>query len=387
MPTVDREMARVRRRSFLGASVIGVGAVALGGSLWRDAAAPVPTPRGRYGALLPPDRNGVQLPAGFRSRVVARSGEPVGATPYRWHHAPDGGACFPDGAGWIYVSNSEVERTGGASALRFAADGRITGAYRILDGTERNCAGGPTPWGSWLSCEEYPRGRVFETDPRGERAAVARPAMGRFTHEAVAVDPVRQVVYLTEDESDGCFYRFRPSAWPDLGAGGLEVLCQHEDGPITWAPVPDPASTEERTRDQVPSAKRFDGGEGAWYAGDSCWFTTKGDNHVWRYDADRGRLVVVYGDTSPLEGVDNITLSRSGEVFVAEDRGNMRVCTISRDNEVASFLRIVGHDDSEITGPAFSPDGTRMYLSSQRGAGGGDEDGITYEVTGPFQRA
>ena len=169
------------RRAFPGASALGLGAVALGGSLWRSVAGPVGSDRtsgdvGPYGPLLPADDNGVRLPAGFRSRVVARSGEPVGATSYRWHPAPDGGACFPDGAGWIYVSNSEVWDDGGVGAIRFAADGSVTDAYRILDGTDRNCAGGPTPWGTWLSCEEVPGGQVYETDPRGERKAVGHLA-------------------------------------------------------------------------------------------------------------------------------------------------------------------------------------------------------------------
>lgn len=377
------------RRTFLGASVLGLGTVALGGSLWRSAADPVNTTVGPYGPLLPADSNGVQLPAGFTGRIVARTGKSVAATSYRWHPAPDGGACFPDGAGWIYVSNSEVRDTGGAGAIRFAADGSITDAYRILDGTDRNCAGGPTPWGTWLSCEEVSGGRVYETDPRGERKAVLRPGMGRFTHEAAAVDPVRRVVYLTEDEPDGCFYRFRPAAWPELTEGDLEVLCgQGPDQPVTWRPVSDPSARRTSTRDQVSGALRFDGGEGAWYGEDGCWFTTKGDNRVWRYDAARARLNVIFDGASAwaqIDTVDNITASQAGEVFVAEDGPDMQICTIIGGNQVAPFLSIPDHDDSEVTGPAFSPDGTRLYFSSQRGEGGDSDDGITYEVTGPFR--
>lgn len=120
--------------------------------------------------------------------------------------------------------------------------------------------------------------RVLETDPRGMAGAILCPGMGRFTHEAASIDPQRRVVYLTEDESDGCFYRFRPSSWPDLTRGDLEVLCRAgDDQPLTWAPVPDPAAEGEETRYQVPDVVRFDGGEGSWYADGSCWFTTKGD--------------------------------------------------------------------------------------------------------------
>ncbi len=376
--------------------------MALEGSLWRRAADPAPTTAGpsepllptertggTHGPLRPADSNGVRLPAGFTSRVVARTGEPVAATSYRWHRAPDGGACFPDGAGWIYVSNSEVRGTGGASAIRFAADSSITDAYPILEGTDRNCAGGPTPWGTWLSCEEVSSGQVYETDPRGQRSAVVRPAMGRFTHEAAAVDPVRPVVYLTEDEPDGCFYRFRPTMWPDLAKGHLEVLCrQGPDHRLTWRPIRDPSARGQETRNQVPDALRLDGGEGAWYGEDGCWFTTKGDNRVWRYDAARARLNVLFDGASAnaqMDTVDNITASQAGEVFVAEDGPDMRISTIVAGKQVAPFLTITGHDDSEVTGPAFSPDGTRLYFCSQRGEDGKDEHGITYEVTGPFR--
>ncbi|MGI5395032.1 alkaline phosphatase PhoX [Streptomyces sp. CA-251251] len=381
------------RRTLLRTAVVG-GSAVLGGTLWRGAAyaAPAQPGSGPYGALGAPDGNGVRLPAGFTSRVIARSGQKVAGTSYTWHNAPDGGACYADGSGWIYVSNSEINPSGGASAVRFSSTGAITSAYRVLSGTRQNCAGGRTPWNTWLSCEEVDRGYVYETDPWGVKAAVRRDAMGRFKHEAAAADPVRRVVYLTEDVTDGCFYRFRPTTWGDLSAGTLEVLVAGSatSGPVTWARVPDPSGATA-TRNQVSGAKRFNGGEGCYYADDACWFTTKGDNRVWQYNAAAQTIELAYDDslvtsgTAPLTGVDNVTGSSSGDLFVAEDGGNMEICVITPADVIAPFLRIDGQSGSEITGPAFSPDGTRLYFSSQRGTSGSSSGGITYEVRGPFR--
>ncbi|WP_256104276.1 alkaline phosphatase PhoX [Streptomyces sp. ODS05-4] len=385
----------MERRSFLRGAAVGGTAAAFGGALMRGAAyaAPAQPGTGPYGALRAADANGIQLPSGFTSRVVARSRQRVGTTAYTWHDAPDGGACFADGSGWIYVSNSEVSPNGGAGALRFSAAGAITGAYRILSGTRTNCAGGRTPWNTWLSCEEVSRGYVYETDPWGVKAAVRHPAMGLFKHEAAAADPVRRVVYLTEDESDGCFYRFAPATWGDLSAGVLQVLVggSATSGSFRWQDVPDPDGSPTATRNQVSGAKRFNGGEGCHYADDTVWFTTKGDNRVWRLNLAAGSYELAYDDSlvpsgaAPLTGVDNVTGSSSGDLYVAEDGGTMEICLITPDDTVAPFLRITGQSGSEITGPAFSPDGRRLYFSSQRGTSGSSSGGITYEVTGPFR--
>ncbi|MEU2154204.1 alkaline phosphatase PhoX [Streptomyces sp. NPDC019396] len=385
----------MERRSFLRGAVIGTSAAAFGGTLWQGAAAAAPAQPGSgpYGALGAADANGIQLPTGFTSRVIARSGQRVGTTSYTWHSAPDGGACFADGSGWIYVSNSEINPSGGASAVRFSSTGAITGAYRILSGTRQNCAGGRTPWDTWLSCEEVSLGYVYETDPWGVKPAVRRSAMGRFKHEAAAADPVRKAVYLTEDETNGCLYRFVPTTWGDLSSGTLQVLVAGSgtSGSYSWADVPDPDGSPTATRSQVSGAKKFNGGEGCHYANDTVWFTTKGDNRLWQLNLTSGTYELAYDDSlvvggsAPLTGVDNVTGSSSGDLFIAEDGGNMEICLITPDDVVAPFLRINGQSGSEITGPAFSPDGRRLYFSSQRGTSGSSSGGITYEVTGPFR--
>lgn len=102
-------------------------------------------------------------------------------------------------------------------------------------------------------------------------------------------------------------------------------------------------------------------------------------------DPDGSPATILTGGGAPLTGVDNITGSASGDLFVAEDGGTMAICLITPDDLVTPFLRISGQSGSEITGPAFSPDGRRLCFSSRRGTSGSSSDGITYEVTGPFR--
>lgn len=377
------------RRTFIRSGLAGAGALALGPTFWQQAyAAPVRPGKGPYGPLLAPDANGIMLPKGFRSRLLAEGGAPVPGTVYPWHAFPDGGATFrAPGGGWYYVSNSETPGTGGASSIGFAADGAIVSAQRILSGTNVNCGGGPTPWGTWLSCEEHDLGKVWECDPAGVTTAAVRPALGTFKHEAAAVDPVGKAVYLTEDQTDGAFYRFRPTSYPNLSSGVLEAARVEADRSVTWLPVPDPAFTGGTPTRRQTASTPFNGGEGVWYDSGRVYFTTKGTNQVFVYTVGTSRLKVLYDDSmfpnAPLTGVDNcVVATRSGDLFVAEDGGNMEIVMITRDRVVAPLLRVVGQDSSELAGPAFSPAGNRLYFSSQRGGGG---QGLTYEVKGPFR--
>jgi hypothetical protein len=352
--------------------------------------------------LQEPDENGIALPSGYTSRIVARSTQLVEGTSYAWHNAPDGGACFDAGdGGWIYVSNSEqfVEGGGGVSAIRFDANGTIVNAYNILSGSTANCAGGKTPWDTWLSCEEKfigdGLGLVYECDPFGDNDPIARPAMGAFAHEAVAVDDTMQTLYLTEDRPDGKLYRFTPNNYPDLSSGLLEaaeVIGDPTDSTngasLVWHEIPDPSGASGQTRYQVPVTSNFNGGEGIAFNDGIIYFATKGDNRIWRFDTIGNVLDILYDDDNyeepVLTGVDNITIAPSGEIYVAEDGGDMQLVILTQEGEPIPIAQVFGQDDSEITGPAIY--GNRLYFSSQRGTGPfSGVDGITYEITGDFR--
>ena len=415
---------------WLGACSNGGGGGGNGGS------GPATTSRfANLGPLGAPDANGIRLPAGFTSRVVAVSGEaPVAGGATQWHIFPDGSTVFPrPGGGWIYASNSEVPGVGsltfsfpelsavpgindlvgvagqfvpglgGASALVFDASGTVVDCYSILSGTTFNCAGGATPWNTWLSCEEVNDGRVWECDPYGVSVAVPKPALGIFAHEALAVDANARTVYMTEDLPDGRFYRFVASAgdWPAGGRarfenGSLQVMQvlgdpnRAENNPlrVQWVNAANPASRQVDNR--IATTTAFDGGEGIWLHAGIVYFATKGDNRIWAYDTVAQTLEIIYdfatttGSDKILSGVDNLTVTSAGDILVAEDGGDRQLCVILPDRSVRPLLQVVGQDASEISGPAFSPDGRRLYFNSDRGARNGAGPGITYEVLLPF---
>jgi secreted PhoX family phosphatase len=390
----------ISRRRFLylnamlggGAALAGVGARRLVAATPSASCAPLAqTGTSPYGPLVPSSVPGVEIPAGFSARIVGIAGQVVANTGYMWRPKPDGGACFPTSDGWIYVCNNELGKPGGGvQAMRFRADGTIVGAQRILAKTARNCGGGSHN-GRWLSCEENKNGLVWEVDPFGAVPAVARSAMGKFHHEAVASDTERRCLYLTEDQPDGRSYRFTPDAWPDLATGRLDVMIA-SGGTVSWAPIPNPtpnlAIGETPTRRQVPASTAFRGGEGVVISQGKVYFTTKSDRRVWEYTPATEHLCVRYDRTADigqtLTGPDNITAAGTGDLFVCEDPGKvpfMEIVIITPEGVVAPFVRVSGQQGSELTGVAFEPGGTRMYFSSQRA----NKKGITYEVAGPFQ--
>ena len=382
-------------------------------------------------------------PAGFDVRVVARhgldplTGQSAADGGYNWHRDPDGGAVFPskEDGGWVYVSNSE-ETPGGVGALRFDASGNLIAAYPILQGTRNNCAGGATPWGTWLSCEETGGGEVYECDPFGTpETAVRKGNLGAFPHEAAAIDPRHHACYMTEDGGSNRFWRFVADdddltetadgvTRMGLERGRLQVMNIEgfEDGgepseadlrlprKVRWRDVPTlPAPLTDRPR--LPTVTRrgtfFAAAEGIWYyeipeslrtvpeqgsvpTRGVMFFATKRDNRVHAYDIENDLIELIYdNENMQLEtgfnDVDNVVVSPAGDVLVAEDGQLMRLVVIV-PNGAAKVLMQIRKGGSEITGPAFTPDGSRLYFSSQRGPSGpdgSDNGGTTYEMLIP----
>jgi uncharacterized protein len=380
-------------------------------------------------------------PEGFSARVVMRAGvNPVTRTAQGTlgHVNPDGGAVYtlPDG-GWVYVSNSETT-PGGVSAIRFDAAGAIVDYYRICSGTRNNCAGGKTPWGTWITCEEVTGGFAYECDPLGSPATQRRlDALGaRNGREAVAIDPIHHVCYQTLDTSSGKFVRFvsDPSDLEPLPDGVTRMRLEVGVSQRLLIPgfvntvVPNNAAGSAQLRPARPiewaldtgtNGTNFNGGEGIWYyeipeplrtipsAGTVptrgvIFFASKGDNRLWALDIENNLIELLYdthngqafqnlrnlsGAPGNFSQVDNVVVSPGGDVLVAEDGTAMRLA-IMFNNLPAKLLMQITRGGSEICGPAFTPDGSRLYFSSQRGPSGSagtGTSGVTYELTIPPQ--
>ncbi|MFF9915262.1 alkaline phosphatase PhoX [Streptomyces sp. NPDC013457] len=451
-------MSATRRQilSRTGASVAGI---AFAGS-FTELFAGTSAARGHsgYGPLVPDPDGLLDLPEGFRYTVLSREGDLLrsgeGPVPSNF----DGMSAFAGRRGRVHlVRNHENRATGrigvptvagltydpagkgGCTALTLDGRGNVLGERVAIAGTAVNCAGGPTPWGTWLTCEEtedragtngYTKdhGFIFEVDGADPHRTGAVPltAMGRFQHEAIAVDPHSGIVYETEDAFErpfGLFYRFLPEVpmggHGSLRAGGelqamrvpgvpdLSVI--QETGAsferVEWVPVPDPLAVETAIRHQdfgpkgITHAQKL---EGCYWGGRSVYFVSSfartgdgsGGTHfgqVWKYEPHRRRLtlVVVFGPSTdiqlPGESPDNICLAPSGGLMVCEDgNGAQHVYGLSRRGEVYAVARgaqNIGSPEApewgEFAGVTFSPDGRTMYVNCYT-------PGTTFAVTGPW---
>lgn len=418
-----------------------------------------------FGALRTDPGGILDLPAGFSYRVIARAGDEM-SDGLLVPGMADGMAAFADPSGHVrLVCNHELDpgRTGqsggpfGKVHHRFeavhreraydaggaepACGGTTTLLYNprsgvterqwlSLTGTERNCAGGPTPWGSWLSCEEstavvddrhaQDHGYVFEVPSGADElvAAVPLKAMGRFNHEAAAVAPRSGVVYLSEDRPDGLLYRFVPAQPGQLAAGGrLQALAlQDRHGADTrnwsssphpfpagvthaayWIDLDDVTSPDDslRQRGHADGAALFARGEGLWWGNDALYFAcTSGGalqaGQVFRYrpspheGTSRERqapghieLFVESNDPHALANCDNLTVAPWGDLLLCEDTdGHCGLVGVRPDGSLYRFANNP-YNGSELAGACFAPDGQTLFVNQQA-------TGLTLAITGPF---
>lgn len=426
----------MQRRTFLAASAC---VAAAGGPLAYLFARREPP----SSSLVPDPQSLLDLPPGFTYRVLSRTFDRM-TDGHRTPASPDGMACFalPDGT-WALLRNHELDRDprdgafgdqappeaydrkaqGGVS--RLVLDPKtleVRSSNMVLAGTLRNCAGGPSPWG-WLSCEEsVEEGHGYVFACPSDATGLVRPeplrCYGRFRHEAVAIDPRTHVAYLTEDERDGCLYRFVPDRFEPPFVGKLQALAV-EGAPrysttdrmgadrqvrVRWVDLPDPDPPRGKLREiaQEAGAAVIQRGEGIWYHEGSVFFTCTtggkaklgqvfrlriggGELSLVRHEGGQGAgdelsLVTESSSNTELDCPDNITVAPWGELFVAEDGGgDQYIRAIDGEGRVRDVARNA-RSGGELAGVCFSPDGSTLFFNLQR-------EGITVAVRGPWQSA
>ena len=451
------------RRHFLRlAAGASLGYTGLRAALGQSARPSIPR-RAGYGPLVPDPEGLLDLPAGFSYRIISRAGEPMddGLLVPGLH---DGMGAFPgpDPHTVILLRNHELEPhwikqspfganraglarvdrarvydighmsrpcLGGVTRLTYnTQSGSLLHHELALAGTNRNCAGGPTPWNSWISCEENvsraddqfekDHGYPFEVPANARGLVDPRPIkpMGRFYREAVAVEPRSGVVYQTEDLNDGLLYRYIPITPGKLLAGGRlqalaiidrpsidlrnqaeRTLSEGQSLPVRWIDLDNPESPDDdlRYRGFDAGAARFARNEGIHYANDAIYIDSteggpKRKGQIWRYRPSpfegtpreteqpaRLELWLEPNDGTVIENCDNLCIAPWGDAFVCEDGdGQDHLLRITPRGEIFKFARNT-RSDSEFAGSCFSPDGSTLFFNLQL-------LGLTLCVTGPW---
>ncbi|WP_379922441.1 alkaline phosphatase PhoX [Erythrobacter sp. R86502] len=448
------------RRRFLGATATAFAALTASGCMTRGAASTaVPRADGGsfagYGALVTDPAGLLDLPQGFSYRVISRLGDAMddgGTVPDR----ADGMGCFdlgPDENGHpeiALVRNHELQPrhdAGGPIAKGFgkrngefvpggtttivldAATLQVKRQFRSLGGTIRNCSGGVTPWGSWLTCEEAPTGPgqqygeglernhgwVFEVPAaaRGLVDPVPLTAMGRFNHEAAAVDPATGVVYMTEDRDDGVLYRFLPKTPGKLAEGGrlqamvikglpdsrnwtTALMPLRKSYPVRWIDLDEPEAPKDdlRIRAAAKGASLIARGEGLHMGvnrGQSEVFaccTSGGAQHLGQILrlmpglAGAPEMIELFFESASKDQFDygdNLTVAPNGHLIVCEDQYTDTVDNhirgITPAGEAYTLARLTAQ--TELAGGCFSPDGKVLFVNAYGPT-------ATLAITGPW---
>jgi hypothetical protein len=440
------------RRRFLGATATAFAALAASGCMSRGAPAttaaraPAGGGFGGYGPLVRDPAGLLDLPQGFSYRVISRLGDRMddgGTVPDR----ADGMGCFDLGNGEIaLVRNHELQPqhdAGGPIAKGFGKKNgtilpggtttivldaqtlSVKRQFRSLGGTIRNCSGGVTPWGTWLTCEEAPTGPgqprgdgleqshgwVFEVPAaaRGLVDAVPLKAMGRFNHEAACVDPATGIVYQTEDRDDSVLYRFLPKVPGRLAEGGrlqamvvegltdtrnwnTPAMALGQPYRVSWVDLDDVEAPKDdlRQRAAAKGAALVARGEGL-HMGENAVFACATNGGAKKLGQilkltpglagapDTVTLFFESESTDQFNYGDNLTVAPNGHLIVCEDQYtdvvDNHIRGITPEGRAYNLARLQAQ--TELAGGCFSPDGKVLFVNAYGPT-------ATLAITGPW---